>query len=124
MKRKILISINPEYVDQILSGAKRYEYRTKAAKQDVQSIIIYETYPVKRVVAEADIIEVLAMKPSDLWELTKKHSGTSKIFFDEYFKGREIAYAYRLGEIRRFPEPLSLAEFGLRCAPQSFVYLN
>ena len=49
--RKILISINPEHVAKILSGEKKFEYRTKDAKRDVDSLIIYETTPVKRVVA-------------------------------------------------------------------------
>ena len=61
--RKILISINPEHVAKILSGEKKFEYRTKAAKRDVDSLIIYETTPVKRVVAEAKIIEVIELPP-------------------------------------------------------------
>ena len=48
MKKKIIISINPEHVENIINGTKKYEYRTKAAKQDISSIIIYETVPVKK----------------------------------------------------------------------------
>ena len=55
MKNKILISINPEHVANIINGTKKYEYRKIAAKQDVSSIIIYETTPIKRIVAEAEI---------------------------------------------------------------------
>ena len=66
--RKILISINPEHVAKILSGEKKFEYRTKAAKQDVDSLIIYETTPVKRIVAEAKILEVLELTPEALDE--------------------------------------------------------
>ena len=43
MKKKILISINPEHVQNIIKGIKKYEYRKIAAKQDISSIIIYET---------------------------------------------------------------------------------
>ena len=42
---KILISINPKHVAKILSGEKKFEYRTKAAKKDVDSLIIYEKAP-------------------------------------------------------------------------------
>ena len=76
--KKILISINPEHVENILSGIKKYEYRKVAAKDDISSIIIYETTPVKRVVAEAEIIDVLMCGPEELWELTKEGSGISK----------------------------------------------
>lgn len=123
MKKKILISINPEHVENILKGIKKYEYRKIAAKEDVSSIIIYETTPIKRVVAEAEIIEVLMCSPSELWEQTKENSGISKKFFDKYFRGKDLAYAYKLGEIRIFETPKTLSEYGIKAAPQSFVYV-
>ena len=123
MKKKILISINPEHVENILNGTKKYEYRKIAAKQDISSIIIYETTPIKRVVAEAEIIDVLELSPEELWAQTKRESGISKEFFDKYFKGRNVAYAYRLGEIKVYNEPKTLLEYGIKAAPQSFVYI-
>ena len=123
-KRSIIISINPAHVDSILNGVKTFEYRTKAAKHDVGKIIIYETMPIKKIVAEAEIIAVLTMEPDLLWEETKNGSGISKEYFDKYFKNRRIAYAYRLGEIKVYKKPKELHDFGLKCAPQSFVYIN
>ncbi len=121
---KILISINPEHVAKILSGEKKYEYRTKAAKKDVHSLIIYETTPVKRVVAEAEILEVLMLPPEVLWKETKDSSGISKSFFDDYFKGRKVAYAYHLGKVKAYDTPLMLSSYGVKTAPQSFIYIN
>lgn len=123
MKNKILISINPEHVANIINGTKKYEYRKIAAKQDISSIIIYETTPIKRIVAEAEIAEVLMLPPEELWEITKNASGISKKFFDAYFKDRQIAYAYKLGEIRVFETPKTLLDYGIKAAPQSFVYI-
>ena len=123
MKRKILISINPEHVQNIINGTKKYEYRKIAAKQDVSSILIYETTPVKRIVAEAEILEVLMCSPSELWDKTKEESGISKDFFDEYFKDKEIAYAYKLGKIKVYKQPKTLFDYGIKAAPQSFVYV-
>lgn len=124
MKRNIIISINPEHVQNIINGTKKYEYRTKAAKSDVKKIIIYETTPIKRIVAEAEIVDVLEMKPEELWKETKEQSGITKKFFDSYFKNREVAYAYKLGRVKRYEEPKTLQDFGLKCAPQSFVYIQ
>lgn len=121
--KNIVISINPEHVKNIINGTKKYEYRTKVAKGDVKKIIIYETAPVKKIVAEAEILEVLMMKPDELWDKTKDQSGISKQFFDSYFVNRDIAYAYRLGEIKVYKEPKLLSDFGLKCAPQSFAYV-
>lgn len=123
MKKKIIISINPIHVQNIIKGIKKYEYRRIAAKQDISSIIIYETTPIKRVVAEAEIVDVLEMTPEELWQLTKAESGIDKAFFDAYFKNKEIAYAYKLGKIKVFDEPRLLVDYGIKNAPQSFVYI-
>jgi len=123
MKRKILISINPEHVENIINGSKKFEYRKIAAKQDISSIVIYETTPVKRIVAEAEIIDVLILSPDELWEQTKQASGISKEFFDEYFKGKKIAYAYKLGKVKVYETPKTLLDYGVKNAPQSFIYL-
>ncbi len=120
--KKIIISINPKHVNNIINGTKKYEYRTKAAKKDVNKLIIYETTPIKKVVAEAEIVEVLALDPNVLWEKTREYSGITKNFFDEYFKDRKVAYAYKLGKVKVYDEPKALTEFGLRTAPQSFAY--
>ena len=78
--------------------------------------------PIKKVVAEAEILEVLALEPSKLWDETKEYSGITKEYFDDYFKNRKIAYAYKLGKIKVYAEPKALREFGLKKAPQSFAY--
>ena len=124
MKRKILISVNPEHVDNIISGVKKYEYRRHVAKKDISSIIIYETTPIKRVVAEAEIEAIISYTPDELWELTKNESGITREFFDKYFKGKDIAHAYRIGKVKVFKEKKSLQDYGVRYAPQSFVYIN
>lgn len=123
MKRKILISINPEHVENIINGSKKFEYRKIVAKQDISSIVIYETTPVKRIVAEAEIIDVLILSPDELWKQTKQASGISKEFFDGYFKGKKIAYAYKLGKVKVYETPKTLLDYGVKNAPQSFIYI-
>ena len=78
----------------------------------------------KKIVAEAEILEILIMKPSELWEKTKAQAGTTKSFFMSYFKGRDVAYAYKLGRVKVYKRPMELSAFGLKNAPQSFVYLS
>lgn len=123
MTRKIIISINPEHVENIINGTKKFEYRTKSAKNDVSKILIYVTLPVKKVVAEVEILDVLMLPPKDLWSKTKELSGITKEFFDLYFKGREVGYAYKLGKVKVYEQPKDLIEFGVKSAPQSFVYI-
>ena len=123
MKKKIVISINPEHVENIINGKKKYEYRRFTPKKDVSSIIIYETTPVKMVVAEAEIVEVIMLSPDELWKRTKNESGITKKFFDEYFIGKNIACAYKLGKIKVYDTPKQLIDFGIKFASQSFVYV-
>ena len=75
--KRVLLSINPEHVSNIISGRKKYEYRKIVAKQEVSSIYIYETTPVKRIVAEAEVLGVIKLPPNQLWE----YSGFAFILF-------------------------------------------
>ena len=124
MKRKILISIQPKHVQNILSGVKKYEYRKAVAQQEVSSLLIYETTPTMMVVTEVDVLDIVSASPADLWDQTKEASGISKKFFDEYFNGKDIAYAYKLGKIKVFKKPKSLNDYGVKHAPQSFLYIQ
>ncbi len=121
---KIIVSIDPEYVGKILSGEKKFEYRTRVAKQPVDTLIIYATKPIMKVVAEVEILGVVATSLEELWNQTKNQSGITKSFFDEYFKDKQVAYAYKLGEVKVYEKPKSLLDFGLRMSPQSFAYVK
>ena len=121
---KILLSIHPIHVNNIINGLKKYEYRTKIPKEKVSKIIIYSTSPVKRIVAEVEILDILSLKPKNLWKKTKEFSGIKKSFFDFYFKNRNLAFAFELGKIKIFENPKTLDQYGLKVAPQSFCYVN
>ena len=43
---QMLLSINPEHVENILLGTKRFEFRKVRCKYEVSKIIIYATAPV------------------------------------------------------------------------------
>ena len=118
------LSINPEYVDKILAQTKRFEYRKNRCKSNVDTIVIYSTYPVMRVVGEVEVLDIIEDKAVKVWRQTKDYSGISKQFFDSYFKGRTKAVAYKLGKIKKYKKPMLLSEFGVKAAPQSFVYLD
>lgn len=77
-----------------------------------------------KVVAEVEILDAIATSPEELWNQTKNQSGITKSFFDEYFKDKQVAYAYKLGEVKVYETPKSLLDFGLRMAPQSFAYIR
>ncbi len=122
---RILMPINPEYVDEILAGRKKYEYRKiKAKRNNVDKMIIYSTSPIMKVVAEVDIKEILEEDPEKLWEMTKNESGITKDFYNKYYKNKNTAIAYKLGKIRIYDKPKNLYDIGINYVPQSFVYLD
>lgn len=121
---QMLLSINPEHIESIICGKKRFEFRKVRCKADVDKIIIYSTAPVMRVVAEAVIKEVIEDDVDKVWSLTKEYAGISYNFYQKYYKGRKKAVAYRLCEVIKYPEPKTLSDVGVAFAPQSFVYLG
>ena len=120
---KMLLSINPEHVENIFNGNKQFEFRKVRCRTDVDKIIIYATSPVMKVVGEADVIDVIVDLPEKVWKLTSEFSGISKQFYDKYYQNKEFAVAYRLGDVRKYKKPLTLDDFGINFAPQSFVYV-
>jgi len=67
---KVLLSIKREFVEQIMNGTKKYEYRKRIFKQDVDSVVIYSTMPVGRIVGEFKIESILKQSPDEIWSQT------------------------------------------------------
>lgn len=120
----IMLSINPEHVENIMQGTKLYEYRKQQCKRQVDKILIYSTSPIMKVVGEADVEEILIGKPHEIWKATEKKSGIKKAFYDSYYEGRMQAVAYKLRNIVKYDEPKELMDYGVKAAPQSFCYVE
>jgi predicted transcriptional regulator len=120
----MLLSINPEYVEKILNGEKTFEYRKFKCRDDVDKIVIYATAPVKQVVAEASIANIVEDSLLEVWRITKNQSGITYNFFRKYYKGKKRAIAYHLKDITIYDSPLTLGDLGVSVAPQSFRYIN
>ena len=58
----ILMSIKPEYVNKIFSGEKKYEYRKRLCKEKIDTIIVYSSSPIQKVVGELKIKQVLFLE--------------------------------------------------------------
>lgn len=121
---KLLLSINPQYVKMIFSGKKKFEFRKCQCRRPVDSILIYCTAPVMRVVGEASVTAILVDAPEHIWEQASEAAGISRDFYDSYYLGHKNAVAYQLGKIEQFSEPKELKEYGIKHAPQSFMYVN
>lgn len=123
---RALLSIKPIYVDRILDGSKRFEFRRRIfGRTDVTRVVIYSTSPVSKIVAEFDIQKIIQSDPARLWELTFEFSGINRSAFDEYFDGRTQAFALQIGQVHRLPEPIAPSELISNFTPpQSYMYME
>lgn len=122
----VLLSIKPEHVDNIFSGAKRFEFRRRIfARSDVRTVLIYSTKPVGMLVGEFDIEEIVEGHPDDVWRVAHSEAGISRGFFDSYFADRSVAFALRIGDVRIYSEPIDPSEaLENFTPPQSYMYVR
>lgn len=122
---KVILSIKPEFVEEIISGKKKYEYRKSIFKRnDISSVVVYATKPYGKVVGEFEIGNILIDEPKNIWEQTKEFSGITKSYFNSYFKGSKKGFAIQIKDFKKYDNPLDLYDFdkGLKVPPQSFCY--
>ena len=121
----VILSIKPEFVEKIFSGEKKYEYRKVLFKQKVDTIYIYASRPISKIVGEFKIEEIICDTPENIWKLTKDQSGVTKKFFNKYYKEKDKAVALKIKECKEYvagvnPDSL-VPNFKV---PQSFIYTS
>lgn len=126
METCVLLSIRPEYAERILDGTKKYELRRKIfSNRAVKRIIVYATSPVRQVVGEFEIDEIIETDIAELWKQTARDSGVGKTFFEAYFSGLSAGYAIKIKRATRYRQPMKLVDdFDIEYPPQFFMYLR
>ena len=125
MKLNVLISIKPKFVQEILSGKKKYEYRKSIFKKNIDKIYIYSTSPEQKIVGYFKYAGYIKDNPKEIWENTKRFSGIDESSFYKYFNKKSYAYAIKIEQIYVFDTPMdpkeALQNF---IPPQSYMYLE
>ena len=117
----LIISIKPQFVEKILSGEKKYEFRRRIYKQKVEKIYIYQTLPQQGIVAYFTPGEIIKDTPQNLWDRFSQVSGTTEEHLIGYLHDLDEAYAIEITNLKIFDEPF-IPE-GIK-APQSYKYIN
>ena len=127
MEKSIIafMPIKPVYAEKIISGKKKYEFRKKSINPDITHIIIYATFPVKKIIGVAEVKRIHISSPSAIWEKTKSAAGIPRRLFREYFQDVKMAYAIELKKIIKLNNQIAPDEIknGFNI-PQSFSYVN
>lgn len=122
---KVLLSIKPEFANKIFSGQKKFEYRRSIFKRsNIDTVIVYASAPIRKVIGEFKIEQILFEDIDILWEETKLQSGINEEYFYSYFTEREKGYAIQIKSTRKYPTPKNLNNAYGITPPQSFVYVN
>ena len=121
----VILSIKPQFVEEIIAGRKTYEFRKKGFKERVRKVYVYASSPVCRIIGEFMLGQILEGRPDYIWSKTNNQAGITKEYFDEYYKKKEIAYALEIKYFKVYDKPknpyLILERF---TPPQSFCYVR
>ena len=120
--KAVLLSIKPEFAHKIFDGTKKYEFRKQIFKDSsIKKVIVYSSSPEQKVIGEFKIDTILRDTPSAIWLQTRDYSGISQAFYDEYFRGRQNAYAIKVASTRIYEQKKDLSDFDIMFPPQSFA---
>lgn len=121
---KVLLSIKPNFAEQIFNGSKTYEFRRTIFKnKNIRTVVVYVSSPIQQVIGEFEIGEIIYAPLSVLWKRTQLNAGLSRKEFYKYFTDKEKGYAIKIKKIHKYRKPLSLKQNFRVNPPQSFIYL-
>ena len=123
--KAVLLSIKQEFAHKIFDGTKKYEFRKQIFKDSsIKKVIVYSSSPEQKVIGEFKIDTILSDTPSAIWLQTRDYSGISQAFYDEYFRGRQNAYAIKVASTKLYEQKKNLSDFDIMFPPQSFAYVE
>ncbi|OPY50579.1 MAG: 50S ribosomal protein L22/unknown domain fusion protein [Methanosaeta sp. PtaU1.Bin112] len=122
----VLLSIKPKYIESIINGQKRYEFRKTIFRRNyINNAYIYATSPVKKIVGAFRIGEIIEDQPSNLWVRFNGLSGLNKDEFFSYFQDQDIGFAIEITDVEVFEPPIDPTETNPDFVPpQSFCYVR
>lgn len=106
-----IISIYPNYVNAILDGQKLVECRKTTlglVRGDV--LQLYATAPVKAILGQAQVLDVHRGTPEELWDQFEHRTCVRKDDYFAYYAGKKEAVLLALTDVRRYRNPVLLAE--------------
>lgn len=106
-----------------MRGIKKYEFRRKIFRNNIERVYIYSTFPARQVIGFFLVEEILNDTPEVIWERCRNESGVTAAEFFEYFRNSKIAFAIKIGKISQLKKPIEIEKINLT-APQSFCYLR
>jgi len=121
---RVLLSIKPRFANSIFDGNKKFEYRRAIFRENITHVVVYASSPVRMVIGEFKVDDVLFDDIVPLWNRTRAEAGISEGIFYSYFSEKQKGYAIKIVDAVLYDEPASLQNFNMTRPPQSFAYLR
>lgn len=120
-----LISLKSQYAGRIKSGDKRYEFRRVRMNAQVgDTVLVYESYPTKRVTAQFVVGEASQFGITVQQALKLEKPGEARKDLAEYLAGAKTVTALEITELDVFATPQTLKDAtGLERGPMSYQRL-
>ncbi|GFZ34279.1 hypothetical protein CSC2_48050 [Clostridium zeae] len=125
MEYDMILSIRPEYVKEIISGRKIYEFRKFCPGRPIDKIYIYETSPTKKIIGYFNYSGVIIDDKYSVWTKCCSSSGISKENYLNYYSNSSSAYAFKitnLNILKSSIDPYKIIDNFV--APQSYRYVK
>ena len=119
-----LLSIYPEFADQIFAGSKTIELRRIQLPDELEHVVVYATSPVMKIVGYFDVAEIVRDTPANIWKQYRAVAGIDRKRFFSYYESRNMAVGIKIGRIHPLPIPRKLSFLAKKLTPpQSIQYL-
>ena len=125
----LIISLKPNYADLVFGGLKTAELRRRISTYvENRDVFIYVSSPVMQLRGGFRVGQVWSGSPQEIWQTVSNLAGVTREVFDDYYKGKNIAFALEIMDVWEFEKPLALKEIRRRfpdfVVPQSYRYLK
>lgn len=106
---QVIMSLKPEYSKLVQSGSKTVELRNRIVRiKPPAALWIYEKCPVSKIVALADVGQVIHGRPDAIWDSFHDQMCIERAQFEEYVGKRNLVSAIVFQKLTILDDPVSI----------------
>jgi predicted transcriptional regulator len=129
IRKMLLMSIKPVYIQKIFEGEKTVELRrTRPKLSQGDLIVFYASSPQRAIRGAATVGRIIEGTPAEIWVSNSAKIGITQRDYDAYFSGSKKAFGIVLETVWAYANPIGIDAmrglFDNFMPPQSFRYLS
>lgn len=129
MSKILFLSIKPKYAELYKFNIKTIELRKiKPNLSSGDFVFFYVSSPKKHLGLIGEVKEIIAKKPTEIWDIYQENTGMNEAEYYNYFQQNALAFGILFKKIVPLVEPIDLNELKKIIPnfvpPQSFIYYD